>query len=94
MREKEKHEGIENKSNNKSKKAFYVFLAILSAIMIGMAIVSFFLGEPQYAISNGIIFVFATIAILLVFDSIESLSVGNILSLKQRLRRKKKKLIN
>ena len=92
MRKKEKHTDVESKSHNKSKKAFYIFLTILSAIMIAMAIVSFLLGEPQYAISKGIIFVFATIAILLVFDSIESLSVGNILSLKTKVKEKEKEV--
>lgn len=91
MRKREKHEEVECKEN-KRKKVFYIFLAILSVIMIVMAVTSFLFGEPQYAISNGIIFVFVTIAILLVFDSIESLSIGNIISLKTKVKEKEKEV--
>lgn len=92
MSKKEKRE-VENKQeSNKGKKFFYIFLSILSVVMIAMAIVSFIHGEPKYAISNGIIFVFALIAILLVFDSIESLNVGNVLSLKTKVKEKEKEV--
>ena len=92
MSKKEKRE-VENKQeSNKGKKFFYIFLSILSVVMIAMAIVSFIHGEPKYAISSGIIFVFALIAILLVFDSIESFNVGNVLSLKTKVKEKEKEV--
>lgn len=92
MSKKEKCEAANKTGTNKSKGFFYVFLSILSTVMIIMAILSFFLGESHYAISNGIIFIFATIAILLVFDSVESLSVGNVLSLKTKVREKEREV--
>jgi hypothetical protein len=58
MRKKEKCEVEDKKESNKGKKFFYIFLSILSVVMIVMAIVSSIHGEPKYAISNGIIFVF------------------------------------
>ena len=92
MRKKEKREVEDKKESNKGKKFFYIFLSILSVVMIVMAIVSFIHGEPKYAISNGIIFVFVLRAILLVFDSIESLNVGNVLSLKTKVKEKEKEV--
>lgn len=77
---------------DKNKKVFYVFLSILSAVMLILAILSFVFGEPKYIISNGIIFVFATIAILLVFDSVESLNIGNVISLKAKVKEKEKEV--
>ena len=76
----------------KNKKIFYIFLSVMSVVMIAMAIVSFLGSEPRYTISNGIIFVFVAIAILLVFDSIESLSIGNVLSLKTKVKEKEKEV--
>lgn len=73
---------VEEKQNKKGKRYFYIFLIILCVIMIIMAVVSFLLAQPRFIISRGIMFVFATIAILLLFDSIDSFSIGNILSLK------------
>lgn len=92
MCKKRKHDGVDKKESNKGKKFFYIFLSILSVTMIAMAIVSFVHGEPKYALSNGIIFVFALIAILLVFDSIESLNIGNVLSLKTKVKEKEKEV--
>lgn len=92
MSKKKKHEVVDKKEFNKSKKFFYIFLSILSVIMIVMAIVSFIHGEPKYVISNGIVLVFALVAILLVFDSIESLNVGNVLSLRTKVKEKEKEV--
>ena len=77
---------------DKNKKIFYIFLGILSAVMMILAILSFVFGEPKYIISNGVIFVFGTIAILLVFDSIESLDIGNVVSLKTKVKEKEKEV--
>ncbi len=77
----------------KTKKVLmYIFVALLSIIMLGMAIGSFFLGEPKYQITEGAIVVFALIAVLLVFDTVESLSVGNVLSLNKKIKEKDKEV--
>ena len=60
--------------------------------MIVMAIVSFIHSEPKYATSNGIIFVFTLIAVLLACDSIESLNVGTVLSFKTKVKEKEKEV--
>ena len=92
MSKKENEKPINKKESTTSKKFFYISISILSTIMIIMATVSFIYGEPKYIISNGIIFVFALIAILLVFDSIDSLNVGNVLSLKTKVKDKEKEI--
>ena len=74
------------------KVLMYIFMAILSIIMLGMAIGSFFFGEPKYQIAEGTIIVFALIAVLLVFDTVESLSVGNVLSLNKKIKEKDKEV--
>lgn len=92
MSKKEKYENVDKKESNKNKKVFNIFVSILSTIMIIMAIVSFVYGEPKYVISNGIILFFGLIAILLVFDSIDSLNIGNMLSLKTKVKEKEKEI--
>lgn len=92
MSKKENEKPINKKESTTSKKFFYIFISILSTVMIIMATVSFIYGEPKYIISNGIIFVFALIAILLVFDSIDSLNVVNVLSLKTKVKDKEKEI--
>ena len=77
----------------KTKKILmYIFVALLSVIMLGMAIGSFLLGEPKYQITEGAVIIFALIAVLLVFDTVESLSVGNVLSLNKKIKEKDKEV--
>ena len=77
----------------KTKKILmYIFVALLSVIMLGMAIGSFLLGEPKYQITEGAVIIFALIAVLLVFDTVESLSIGNVLSLNKKIKEKNKEV--
>ncbi len=73
---------------NKKKKWIYIFIAALSIIMIGMAVTSFFCSKPPFLITTNIIIIFVIIAILLVFDSIESLSIGDVFTLKKKVKEK------
>lgn len=77
---------------DKKKKWIYIFIAVLSAIMVGMAITSFFCSEPPFVITTNIIVVFVIIAILLVFDSIESLSIGDVFTLKKKVKEKESEI--
>lgn len=56
--------------------------------MLGMAITSFFCAEPSFSITTNIIAIFVIVAILLVFDTIESLSISNVLTLKKKVKEK------
>lgn len=77
---------------DKKKIALYIFIGLLSLIMLSMAVVSFLCGEPPYKISTSIIYIFVIIAVLLVFDSVENLSIGNVFTLKNKVKEKEKEI--
>lgn len=56
--------------------------------MLAMAITSFFCAEPNFSITTNIIAIFVIVAILLVFDTVESLSISNVLTLKKKVKEK------
>lgn len=64
--------------------------AFLVAIMIAMAIISFIKGTPQFAISDGVIYLFLLVIVILAWDSIESLSLGSIVTLNKAVKDKEK----
>ena len=74
------------------KSATKIAAGILAAIILGVAIISFVKGSPQYVISNGMIYLFSLIIILLVWDSVESFSLGNIVTLTKRVKDKEKEV--
>lgn len=76
----------------KQKKAVYICIAVLSVIMVGMAVVSFLCSDTPYQISESMIYIFAIIAAMLVFDAVESLSIGNVLSLKKQVKEKEEEV--
>lgn len=63
---------------------------VLAGVMIGMALISFLKGAPQYSVSNGIVYLFVLVIILLVWDSVESFSLGNLVTLKLKIKDKEK----
>lgn len=74
------------------KSATKIAAGILAAIILGVAIISFVKGSPQYVISNGMIYLFSLIIILLVWDSVESFSLSNIVTLTKRVKDKEKEV--
>ncbi len=62
----------------------------LVAIMIAMAIISFIKGTPQFAISDGVIYLFLLVIVILAWDSVESLSLGSIVTLNKAVKDKEK----
>ena len=77
---------------NKPRKTFYICVIGLFLIMMTMVIVSFVIGEPKYQISETYIYIFLIIAVLLIFDSVESLSVGNLVSLNKKVKEKEQEI--
>ncbi len=74
------------------KSATKIAAGILAAIILGVAIISFVKGSPQYVISDGMIYLFSLIIILLVWDSVESFSLSNIVTLTKRVKDKEKEV--
>lgn len=81
-----------NESNNEGwQKRINRWIAIvLSFLMIAMAAISFVKGTPQFSISDGVIYLFVLVIVLLVWDSIESFSLGNLVTLKLKIKEKEK----
>ena len=86
-----KEKNIDQKAKQGKKLTLFLTI-ILFIIMIGMAIISFVYGKHKYIISKGVILIFVIVAILLVFDSIDSLNIGNLLSLKTKVKEKDKEI--
>ena len=81
-----------NKEDIDSKKVVKIAALILAIIMLIIGICSFALGSPAFVISDGLIYVFVLVIVLLVWDSIESLSLANIVSLKKTVKEKEKEV--
>lgn len=77
---------------NKQKKILYICIGVLFALMLAMVVISFIFEEPKYQISESYIYIFLIIAVLLIFDSVESLSIGNIVSLNKKVKEKEKEI--
>lgn len=61
---------------------------VLILLMMAMAVITFVKGTPQHTISEGIIYLFVLIIVLLLWDSVESFSLGSIITLKKIVKEK------
>lgn len=83
---KEEH-GVDNHRKERTPLSVAIFVT-LSVVMIGLAIFSFINGTPKYTISNGIVYLFGLVILLLISDSIETFSIGSIFTLKKKVKEK------
>lgn len=79
---------MDKKKNILSK----IIVVIVSVIMLGIACCSFIKGEPPYTISDGIIYIFLIIVVLLISESFETFSIGNLITLKKEVKEKEKEV--
>ena len=78
---------------NRQKKILYICIAGLFVLMLTMVVTSFVLGEPKYQIGETTIYIFLIIAVILIFDSVESLSIGNVVSLTKKVKQKEQEIV-
>ena len=93
---------IEHESNEQAHKAMNdedekrmsgrKIAVVLILLMMAMTIIAFIKGTPQHTISEGIIYLFVLIIVLLVWDSIESFSLGSIITLNKTVKAKEKEV--
>ncbi|MDF3005320.1 MAG: hypothetical protein K0S22_1792 [Oscillospiraceae bacterium] len=65
-----------------------IIIAILCLAMLSIACFSFIYGNPPYTISDGMIYIFLVIVILLISESFETFSIGNLITLKREVKEK------
>lgn len=85
---------IKNKNSIKEKTRANskILMAILLVIMTGIVLVSFFVSEPRFTISNGVIYLLGLMIFVIFFDSIEDFSIANIITLKKEVKEKKEEV--
>ena len=65
-----------------------IAMVFLFAIMAVIALVAFFVGEPKYSISGGIICILGLMLFVVFSDSIEDFSIANLITLKKEIKAK------
>ncbi len=81
-------------SEKKDFKSTFTKIAVivLFTAMLTLLFVSFFAGESKLEISDGIVYIIGLMIFLLIYESIESFSIGNMLSLKKEVKDKKEQV--
>lgn len=69
-----------------------IAIIVLFTAMLTLLLVSFFAGESRLEISNGVVYIVGLMIFLLIYESIESFSIGNLLSLKKEVNDKKEQV--
>ncbi len=78
----------------KKERTWFAKLAIfffVSFILLAV-VLSFFKGTPPYTISDSMVFALGLIVILFISDSIETFSLGNLITLKKKVQDKEKEV--
>ena len=65
-----------------------IIIVILCLVMLSIACSSFIYGNPPYTISDGMIYIFLVIVVLLISESFETFSIGNFITLKREVKAK------
>ncbi|MGM6296647.1 hypothetical protein ABLB03_23495 [Vibrio parahaemolyticus] len=85
---------MDNQLDNKEDKKVNYFvrslITITSLAISVMAFLSFFLAEPKYQISAGIITLIAMVIVIILSESFNNLSIGKILTLSNEVRKNEK----
>lgn len=69
-----------------------IAIAVLFFMMATLVLFSFFGSSYNFSISNGIVYVFCLMFLLLVSDSIETFSIGNIITLRKKIEEREKEV--
>lgn len=69
-----------------------IAISIIFFIMLLFSITSFFAGSSRLTISNGIIYILGLMIFLIISDSIETFSIGNLITLKKEVENKKEEV--
>lgn len=85
---------VKNKNSTKEKTRTNskVLMAFLLVIMMAIVLVSFFVSEPRFTISNGVIYLLGLMIFVVFFDAIEDFSIANIITLKKAVKEKKEEV--
>lgn len=73
-------------ADNRKRAVQKGIAAFLVVVMIIMAVMSFLLGTPQFVVSDGAIYLLFLVVAILAWDSVESLSLGSIVTLKKTIK--------
>ena len=80
-----------NQDKNRSRFS-KIAIIVLFSIMTLFALFSFFGNKYGYSISTGIVYIFALMIFLLISDSVETFSLGNLLTLSKKVKEKEKEV--
>ncbi len=79
--------------SGKKKSCFFKLVtSILFIMMVAFVLLDFFSSEPKFVVSSEIVYVFGLIILLLLSDSVESLSIGNIITMKKEVKQKREEV--
>lgn len=78
----------------KKERTGFTKLAVFffTAFILLAVVLSFFMGTPPYTISDSMVFALGLIVILFISDSIETFSLGNLITLKKKVQDKEKEV--
>jgi len=79
---------IESKAENKVNYFVRWLIAIVAFAVSVMAFLSFFLAEPKYQITSGIVTLIAIVVVLILSESFNNLSIGKVLTLTNDVKKK------
>ena len=84
----------QDKNDYDKKKSMFFKLSTLALLILMSVLVcfDFFRGDPRYVISSEIVYIFGLIILLLLSDSVESLSIGNIITMKKEVKQKREEV--
>lgn len=84
----------QDKNDYDKKKSMFFKLSTLALLILMSVLVcfDFFRGDPRYVISSEIVYIFGLIILLLLSDSVESLSFGNIITMKKEVKQKREEV--
>ena len=74
-----------------NSKIMIILLTLFLVILIGF---NFFKGESKLTFSSGLILVILIVTVLVLAEEFDNLSIGKILSLNRKVKKKEKKLNN
>ena len=69
-----------------------IAISIIFFVMLLFSATSFFAGSSRLTISNGIIYILGLMIFLIISDSIETFSIGNLITLKKEVENKKEEV--
>lgn len=87
---------LTNKKQWEGKKERSLFakvaIVVLFSLMAVLTIISFLVSEEKFVITNGIVYILGLMILLLISDSVETFSLGSLLTLKKEVKSKEEEV--